>query len=115
MAVRRNKKGEGGAPRWMTTFADLMAVLVVFFVMLYAFSTIDADRLLDVSVGFFRTNPGYLKNMRRQRPDSALLHQPWETDSSGCASYPREVTEEARSLLRKWLQNYVPTERIYLF
>ena len=44
MAVRRSKKGEGGAPRWMTTFADLMAVLVVFFVMLYAFSTIDAEK-----------------------------------------------------------------------
>ena len=28
----------------MTTFADLMAVLVVFFVMLYSFSTLDAER-----------------------------------------------------------------------
>ncbi|MGM0553586.1 MAG: flagellar motor protein MotB [Pseudomonadota bacterium] len=37
-------KEAGGAPRWMTTFADLMAVLVVFFVMLYAFSTLDAER-----------------------------------------------------------------------
>ncbi|WP_274522493.1 flagellar motor protein MotB [Halorhodospira halochloris] len=32
---------DAGAPRWMTTFADLMAVLVVFFVMLYSMSTID--------------------------------------------------------------------------
>ena len=42
--IRRKKRAEGGAPRWMTTFADLMAVLVVFFVMLYSFSTLDAEK-----------------------------------------------------------------------
>ena len=40
----KRRKAAGGAPAWMTTFADLMAVLVVFFVMLYSFSTIDAEK-----------------------------------------------------------------------
>ncbi|MFP4181528.1 MAG: flagellar motor protein MotB [Thiohalospira sp.] len=40
----RRRRAASGAPAWMTTFADLMAVLVVFFVMLYAFSTIDAEK-----------------------------------------------------------------------
>lgn len=40
----KRRRAAGGAPAWMTTFADLMAVLVVFFVMLYAFSTIDAEK-----------------------------------------------------------------------
>ncbi|MFO8155194.1 MAG: flagellar motor protein MotB [Pseudomonadota bacterium] len=44
MKTPPRKKDGGGAPRWMTTFADLMAVLVVFFVMLYSFSTIDAEK-----------------------------------------------------------------------
>lgn len=39
--MRPGGRKDAGAPRWMTTFADLMAVLVVFFVMLYSMSTID--------------------------------------------------------------------------
>ncbi|ABI56747.1 flagellar motor protein MotB [Alkalilimnicola ehrlichii MLHE-1] len=31
-------------PAWITTFADLMALLVVFFVMLFAFSSLDAEK-----------------------------------------------------------------------
>lgn len=42
--VPRRSRRQGGSPAWMTTFADLMAVLVVFFVMLFAFSTLDAER-----------------------------------------------------------------------
>ncbi|ABM61131.1 OmpA family protein [Halorhodospira halophila] len=40
----RSKAAARGSPAWMTTFADLMAVLVVFFVMLYTMSTIDNER-----------------------------------------------------------------------
>ncbi|MCG5528651.1 MULTISPECIES: flagellar motor protein MotB [Halorhodospira] len=40
----RSKATARGSPAWMTTFADLMAVLVVFFVMLYSMSVIDNER-----------------------------------------------------------------------
>ncbi len=45
MARRRKKAGESkgnGSPAWMTTFSDLMTLLLTFFILLYSFSTIDA-------------------------------------------------------------------------
>ncbi|MEJ2689663.1 MAG: flagellar motor protein MotB [Deltaproteobacteria bacterium] len=43
MAEEEPKKQEegGGAPEWMCTFADLMALLLCFFVLLLSFSTMD--------------------------------------------------------------------------
>ncbi|WP_234978068.1 flagellar motor protein MotB [Halanaerobium kushneri] len=46
----RNKKNnngggdEGGSPAWMTTFGDMMTLLLVFFVLLYSFSTMDVEK-----------------------------------------------------------------------
>lgn len=38
-------KGNGaGVPAWMVTFADLMALMMTFFVLLYSFSTIDEKK-----------------------------------------------------------------------
>ncbi|MFP4209008.1 MAG: OmpA family protein [Wenzhouxiangella sp.] len=42
--VRRPKKTGGGAPLWMVTFADMMTLLVTFFVLLFAFVIIDVQR-----------------------------------------------------------------------
>ena len=43
---RRNKKesSSGGAPEWMTTYSDLVTLLLCFFVLLFAFSTTDAQK-----------------------------------------------------------------------
>src|ERR1700760_1865734 len=45
--MARKKKGEahGGGHGWFVTFADLMGLLVAFFVMLCAFSTQDQAKL----------------------------------------------------------------------
>lgn len=43
--MRRNKKEPPkGAPMWMTTFSDLMTLILVFFVLLFAFSELDAKK-----------------------------------------------------------------------
>lgn len=51
MTEEEGKKKEcpGGAPKWMTTFADLMALLLVFFVLILSFSVIDAKKYKMVS------------------------------------------------------------------
>jgi len=43
--AREKRKGdeEAGAPAWMTTFADLMSLLLCFFVLLLSFSTISEE------------------------------------------------------------------------
>ncbi|WP_227767231.1 flagellar motor protein MotB [Zhaonella formicivorans] len=42
--MRRRSQQQGGAPEWMTTFSDLMTLLLTFFVLLYSFSSIDANK-----------------------------------------------------------------------
>lgn len=43
--AKKNRGGHAGGHGWFVTFADLMALLVAFFVMLVAFSTQDAAKL----------------------------------------------------------------------
>jgi len=38
------ESGGGGAPLWMVTFADLMALMMTFFVLLYSFSSLDETK-----------------------------------------------------------------------
>ncbi|MFW6007218.1 MAG: flagellar motor protein MotB [Halanaerobiales bacterium] len=48
MHRHRNKKNsqdnESGSPAWMTTFSDMMTLLLVFFVLLYSFSVMDLEK-----------------------------------------------------------------------
>src|ERR1700682_1814 len=50
---RRHKKGhEGGhenAERWLLTYADLITLLMVFFVVLYSMSQADSDKFKRIS------------------------------------------------------------------
>ena len=51
LAKARQKKEEssgGGAPAWMSTFSDLMNLLLCFFVLLFSMSTIDAQKFEEV-------------------------------------------------------------------
>ncbi|MFW6380952.1 MAG: flagellar motor protein MotB [Bacillota bacterium] len=42
---RRSDNGDnGGSPAWMTTFSDMMTLLLVFFVLLYSFSEMDLQK-----------------------------------------------------------------------
>lgn len=46
MPRKKKKKEEGqpGSPAWMTTFGDMMTLLLVFFVLLYSFSVMDLEK-----------------------------------------------------------------------
>ncbi len=46
--VKKDKE-EGGAPKWMTTFADLMSLLMCFFVLLLSFSEMDRQKFKQVA------------------------------------------------------------------
>jgi chemotaxis protein MotB len=67
MAVRRKKAGGGGAhgAAWVISFADLMSLLMAFFVMLLSFSVQDQDRL-NMAAGSVQDAFGI-------RPNSSLL------------------------------------------
>ena len=44
MAKRKGEESGGGEASWLNTFADLMNLLLCFFVLLFAMSTVDADK-----------------------------------------------------------------------
>src|ERR1700719_2022080 len=45
MAKKKRGDGHGGGHGWFVTFADLMGLMMSFFVMLVAFSTMDNNKL----------------------------------------------------------------------
>lgn len=53
--MARKKKEEAaapGAPAWMATFGDLMNLLLCFFIVLFAFSSVDAEKYEEIATSF---------------------------------------------------------------
>ena len=46
---RQEDSGGGGSAEWMTTFSDLMNLLLCFFVLLFSMSTIDAEKFEEIA------------------------------------------------------------------
>lgn len=49
---KQNDGGGGGSPAWMSTFSDLMNLLLCFFVLLFAFSSVDAEAFAEIAASF---------------------------------------------------------------
>lgn len=49
---RRPQPENRGAPAWMTTYADMVTLLLTFFVLLYSFSTVDAQKFKAIMTAF---------------------------------------------------------------
>lgn len=74
MAGRREK----GAPAWMVTFGDLMALLATFFILLLSFSKIDAQQYKNIAGSMERAfGVQWIKEMAesRSRGESPLREQ----------------------------------------
>ena len=48
MEKKKKEEGSKGSPAWMSTFSDLMNLLLCFFVLLYSMSTVDAEKFQEV-------------------------------------------------------------------
>lgn len=46
---KKTNQDSGGGGEWLTTYADLMTLLLTFFVLLYSFSSIDAIKFKEIS------------------------------------------------------------------
>lgn len=54
--ARKAPKQAAGAPAWMATFGDLMNLLLCFFVLLFAMSSVDEEKFQQVSQSFSQSN-----------------------------------------------------------
>ena len=52
MAKRKEEMPPPGAPAWTATFGDLMNLLLCFFVLLFAMSTVDAQKFELIASSF---------------------------------------------------------------
>lgn len=52
MAKRKQPPAEEGSPAWMATFSDLMNLLLCFFVLLFASSTMDEGKIQKIAASF---------------------------------------------------------------
>lgn len=55
MAKRKEEEAPKGSPAWMSTFSDLMNLLMCFFVLLFSMSTLDAQKFELVAASFTNT------------------------------------------------------------
>ncbi|MEO0980643.1 MAG: flagellar motor protein MotB, partial [Pseudomonadota bacterium] len=62
--AKKKQQGGGGAPDWLVTFADLMSLLVCFFVLIISFSIQDKEKL-QVVAGSMREAFGVKETSRR--------------------------------------------------
>lgn len=73
---------------------------------------IDMKKIVDVSVGTFRISQDYLKNMRKQEPDSAVIWFPFQKEDGYC-HYPDELMEQMEYFLTQRLEEQIPKENIF--
>lgn len=62
MRRRKQNSSDKGAPSWMNTYGDMVTLLLTFFVLLYSFSSIDAEKWQKLVVSFSGGEKGVLQN-----------------------------------------------------
>lgn len=76
------------------------------------YDAVDMDKVVDVSVGTFRISRDYLKHMRKQEKNSAVLWFPFQCDNGYC-HYPAPLMEEMERFLTGQLAEKVSKEKIF--
>lgn len=49
---RRPEESSGGSPGWLTTYSDLVTLLLCFFILLFSFSSVDAEKFRSIMASF---------------------------------------------------------------
>ncbi len=81
MAKRKEQPPSEGAPEWMATFSDLMNLLLCFFVLLFASSTMDEGKIQKIAAAFNNTTFTVIDTLAFSLSDGALA-------SGGVAQIP---------------------------
>ena len=89
---------------WKSSYKELISTI---------FSEIPANFLFDVSIGVFRISTEYLKNMRKKRPDCAIVQYPYITEQG--VSHYGTLSEEMVHYLQQLLLSYLPEEKIFIW
>lgn len=102
-----DKKGGAGIPAWMATFADLMALMMCFFVLLYSFSYLDEVKYKAVVASMAKGFGSEVTPVRAQSSSSigppSLVPNTMQTQSRGA----RPMTQQEANLDTKQLRRKI--------
>ncbi|MDE6924039.1 MAG: radical SAM protein [Acetatifactor sp.] len=90
-------------PDWEQCYAGMLEQV---------YEIIDFEKLVDVSVGSFRISQDYLKNMRKQEPESAVVWFPFQKEKGYC-HYPDDLMEQMEAFLTESLETRISGEKIF--
>lgn len=90
-------------PEWERHYGEMLAQV---------YDAIDMEKIVDVSVGSFRVSSDYLKTMRKQEPDAAVVWFPFQNEN-GYYHYPKELMGEMEAFLVHRLEQKIPREKIF--
>ena len=79
----------------------------------YLFSEIDKNRVIDVSIGVFRTSKEYLKKMRNQNKKSEILYYPFEC-VNGVYTYSDKLKSYMIDFIKEKFLKYININKIYI-
>ena len=108
MAKKKKEEPQGPSKAWMDTFADLMNLLLCFFVLLFSMSTVDAQKFEAIAASFSQTfsifNGGQIsigKGMLLGNGVSQLNELDQYMDSMGKMAENDEEAEEIEEIQQK--------------
>ncbi len=90
-------------PEWKIHYAEMLEQV---------YHAIDLGKIIDVSVGTFRISQDYLRKIRKQEPDSAVVWFPFQREN-GYYHYPSALMEQMECFLVEQLGKKMPEEKIF--
>lgn len=90
-------------PAWQRHYADMIEQVS---------DAIDMNKIMDISVGTFRISKDYLKKMRKQEPNSAVVSFPFQRED-GFYHYPNALMEQMECFLVEQLEKKISKEKIF--
>lgn len=99
------KKGGAGIPPWMATFADLMALMMCFFVLLYSFSYVDEVKykmvVASMAKGFGQTPTATRSQTSSSIGPPSLVPNSMKQSTRARPMNRREAAQDTKTLRRK--------------
>ncbi len=106
MAKNKCPECKEGAPAWMTTYGDMVTLLMAFFVMLFAFSNIDAQKFEQV-MRSFQGSAGILSGGKSVDENTLIFESLPESSETVVKQDTVEDVEEELKQLQSKIQEYI--------
>lgn len=106
--LKPRSSGEGGSPLWMTTYSDMVTLLLTFFILLFAMSVIDIERFQKIITSIQTSFFGYTGIMES-------LPEPKDLENGAGAIVESDIPALEESLLQKVRQAEDVKERLEKF